>query len=701
MFDSYGDGWNGATYTVADISGAPILATGDLDNAAIGDGTNTGTDTFCLPDGCYTLTVGGGGWDGEISWNLLGADGGTISGTAPQTIQFDINGNCVVPTDVYNNPGGTISTCIGTFYDSGGILGNHGNYEVITTTICPDNADDCIQLDFSFLNLESCCDQLTIYDGDDASGDLVGVFTGTNSPGTITASDGCLTFVFSSDFSVTNSGWAAAISCVTCPEPPPPPDPVDFEVGCPDIDLGADIAIPSCTDPCTGLDVTASYFETGETTSYQVNSIDFNPPYAFDAGAQFSINQDDYWSDVITLPFDFCFFGNIYNQCLVGPNGLMSFDVTNANAYCDWQFNATCPSNFLHMNAIFGVYHDIDPADCGVARYAVLGTAPCRVFVVNYDDLCHYGIACDAYRSTTQIVLYETTNAIEVYVQDKPTCTDWNSGNAVIGVQNATGTVGFTPPGRNTGPWSASNEAWRFTPNGASIVDIDWYSQADGYIGSGETITVCPDEASQAFVAEATYSLCDGSTVVVSDDIVVTCAQVLLPVEWLSFEAKKVTDANHVLTEWVTASEHNNDFFTVERSKDGLFWEAVGMVSGSGNTLETNSYQWLDRQPFLGVSYYRVKQTDFNGEFSYSGKRAVEIEAAELAVYPNPGNGKFILEGADVSGLTIYDSRGRKVLFDLHGENTITLRGAAAGAYVFEIRSTPNAIAEHIRVVVN
>jgi hypothetical protein len=93
MTDSFGDGWNGAIYEVFDNSDplAPVLvATGDLDGAATGDGSSVGQDIFCLPDGCYELVVGGGGFDGEIGWTLTGVDGGPLTGGAGSTV-FSIN----------------------------------------------------------------------------------------------------------------------------------------------------------------------------------------------------------------------------------------------------------------------------------------------------------------------------------------------------------------------------------------------------------------------------------------------------------------------------------------------------------------------------------------------------------------------------------------------------------------------------------
>jgi subtilisin-like proprotein convertase family protein len=94
MTDDFDDGWNDATYQIYDNSDPlnPVLIlSGDLDNAASGDGTGIGQDILCLPNGCYLFTVGGGEYDEEIGWTLTGVDGGALSGGAPESVAFSIN----------------------------------------------------------------------------------------------------------------------------------------------------------------------------------------------------------------------------------------------------------------------------------------------------------------------------------------------------------------------------------------------------------------------------------------------------------------------------------------------------------------------------------------------------------------------------------------------------------------------------------
>jgi hypothetical protein len=369
------------------------------------------------------------------------------------------------------------------------------------------------------------------------------------------------------------------------------------------------------------LEVEATVFETGLTTSYEVCAIDYAPPFPFNAGTPFSVGVDDVWTGLINLPFNFCFYGNIYSQAVVGSNGLISFNAAYANGFCPWAFTATVPNAILPLNSIFGPYHDIDPSVCGDAKYAILGTAPCRAFVVSFDNICQFD--CTYLISSHQIVLYETTNVIEVYIESKPTCFGWNSGNAVIGIQDASGANGTVAAGRQTGPWSATNEAWRFTPNGAPNFEVDWF-EGQTYIGSGLTVEVCPEEPVHTYIAIATYTNCDGSEVQVLDDVNVVCSQVMLPVELTHFSAEP--GASEVLCRWRTETEWNSHFFTVERTADLEQWTSVGQVAASGFTQEPRNYSFADEAPLPGLSYYRLRTTDLDGSFTLS-----EIEAVEFA----------------------------------------------------------------------
>ena len=142
--------------------------------------------------------------------------------------------------------------------------------------------------------------------------------------------------------------------------------------GCPNIQV--EDAIVDCNNPC--VDLTATFLQTGETSSYEVSSINYAPPYPFTGGTSAFVGIDDIFSNVIQIPFDFCFYGNTYNQLVIGANGLISFDVSLANLNCNWSYTSTIPSSPTitgpYENAIHGAYHDIDPSVTGDINYAVL-----------------------------------------------------------------------------------------------------------------------------------------------------------------------------------------------------------------------------------------------------------------------------------------------------------------------------------------
>jgi hypothetical protein len=110
-----------------------------------------------------------------------------------------------------------------------------------------------------------------------------------------------------------------------------------------------------------------------------------------------------------------------------------------------------------------------------------------------------------------------------------------------------------------------------------------------------------------------------------------------MPIELLWFSANLI--GSHVDLSWATASEKDNDFFTIERSTDGITFEPILITDGAGNSVELLRYVETDFSPLTGISYYRLKQTDFDGAFSYSNVVPVEISASGepgLHIFPNP-----------------------------------------------------------------
>jgi hypothetical protein len=141
-----------------------------------------------------------------------------------------------------------------------------------------------------------------------------------------------------------------------------------------------------------------------------------------------------------------------------------------------------------------------------------------------------------------------------------------------------------------------------------------------------------------------------------------------LPVELTTFTVKLVQKTSVV--KWTTASEINNNFFTVERSKNGIDFSSLMNVNSravNGNSTLPLYYDAKDNAPYAGVSYYRLKQTDFDGRYSYSNVVAINnIEEGTLSVYPNPVKDEVNVLVPEISltgnaRLEIYDVAGKQI----------------------------------------
>jgi hypothetical protein len=134
-----------------------------------------------------------------------------------------------------------------------------------------------------------------------------------------------------------------------------------------------------------------------------------------------------------------------------------------------------------------------------------------------------------------------------------------------------------------------------------------------------------------------------------------------LPVELLDFSLAPQQTAIHLF--WQTASEKNNKGFDVERSKEGDSWQKIGMVKGNNNTKTLQKYAFIDSEPLQGVNYYRLKQVDTEGPFSYSKTLSATIKTKNtLLVYPNPFTQTLWIEGVTQGDrVEIFDAVGRQV----------------------------------------
>ncbi|MDX5394927.1 MAG: T9SS type A sorting domain-containing protein, partial [Hymenobacteraceae bacterium] len=138
-----------------------------------------------------------------------------------------------------------------------------------------------------------------------------------------------------------------------------------------------------------------------------------------------------------------------------------------------------------------------------------------------------------------------------------------------------------------------------------------------------------------------------------------------LPVTLIKFTAKTVNQ--QVKLDWITASEKNNKHFVVERSQDGVTFEAIGTVNGNGTTNTTVMYSFTDKQPLQGQNYYRLMQVDYDGQFEYSSIVAVNLSSTNMTeVYPNPAQHettvRFFSQDKETVEITLTDMNGKQVM---------------------------------------
>lgn len=112
--------------------------------------------------------------------------------------------------------------------------------------------------------------------------------------------------------------------------------------------------------------------------------------------------------------------------------------------------------------------------------------------------------------------------------------------------------------------------------------------------------------------------------------------ETVLPVELLYFEARP--EVPDVRLQWETVTELNNDFFTLEHSVDGIQFRELQKIKGAGTSQVPHYYEFTDEHPLIGNNYYRLRQTDFDGSFTFSEIQVAEIQASgkEMLLYPNP-----------------------------------------------------------------
>lgn len=158
-----------------------------------------------------------------------------------------------------------------------------------------------------------------------------------------------------------------------------------------------------------------------------------------------------------------------------------------------------------------------------------------------------------------------------------------------------------------------------------------------------------------------------------------------LPIELIDFKASLVDDVVEVI--WTTATEINNDFFTLERSQNAITWDKIGEIDGAGNSSRVLDYFYVDANPLAEISYYRLKQTDFDGQFSYSEAVSVFNPKSSVIIYPNPATNWMVVDGfSEPVDVRILNLSGMEISTVKHYEGArIDISFLGNGLYIVEV----------------
>jgi hypothetical protein len=175
--------------------------------------------------------------------------------------------------------------------------------------------------------------------------------------------------------------------------------------------------------------------------------------------------------------------------------------------------------------------------------------------------------------------------------------------------------------------------------------------------------------------------------------------QAILPVELLEFTGEAQAD-NINLLQWTTATEINNDYFTLERSEDAINFETVATIGGAGNSSVIRHYHFFDAigKNAPATYYYRLKQTDFDGKFEYFNIVAITRQTNnELSAFYNQNQLHVVTQKA--TNVQVFDMAGKEVFSkENHFNQPINLSFLSKGLYIYRLQSEGAVLTEKFLV---
>lgn len=694
--------------------------------------TQGGNDILTIYDGPNTASPVIGAFSGNG-----GSPGTVTSSTGCLTFQFVTNGSTTrsgwtatlscVPcgsTILMNNTAENL--CSGIFYDSGGSGANYGNSQNFTKTFCSPTAGMCVQLIFTSFNVSNN-DYLYAYDGNSVAAPLIGQYTGTTLPPTLLASSGCLTIRFTSNNAGNSAGWQAILSCEPCPTPPGAATYTHPTTGQQNTYVGTNM-VATCggtytdnggtganyTNNINGVYRTFCPSSAGNCMRATFWSFDVEPAGVFlydyltirngptQNSPEFGGVGGSTWYGTATSyaacmgaglgPYistdqsgclTFSFTSNVVTNragwvvtldcvpCANGPNGSDNSDCRSPSPICsDVSFSdaSTGPGIVSDggggcvLSENFSNWYKITIANSGTLGLRIVP----NVATDDYDFALYQANTCAGLGSPVRCSYASNTgntgmdNALNLST-NTAICGPANNGSDVSEDVCGNGWVNDMAVTTGQNYYLLVN---KWTPGGSGFT-LDWV------LGGGATLN---------------------------------CS--VLPIELLDFTAEARND--RVDLQWSTSSESNNSFFTVERSRDARSFEPIQVVPGAGNSSTTRYYLASDFEPLPGIAYYRLRQTDFDGKFTFSEPVAVRYRESvkSLFLVPNPASDRVqvLFEcGVETNGsLRIFSLEGKLIsqrqLSLRRGMNAVDLDLSRwkTGSYVVELLTSDEVLRQRL-----
>ena len=175
-----------------------------------------------------------------------------------------------------------------------------------------------------------------------------------------------------------------------------------------------------------------------------------------------------------------------------------------------------------------------------------------------------------------------------------------------------------------------------------------------------------------------------------------------MPVRFAAVLVNTVKDGNQVT--FSTSSETNNSHFEIERNTSSRQWLKLGSIEGAGTTQAKQDYIFFDSQPALGLNYYRIKQVDFDGTFSYSQIVSANwVDKPKISLYPNPASEQVQINGfgsnEEEVTVEVVDLTGKIMLRQIWNQIAIDLQSVPAGLYILRL-STANGLLAQERLII-